>query len=317
MKFIKSEVCTLFEGSYHVGVAALINSLCAFNYKGNIWIGYRGKLPPWIEQFNSKELIDYLVVDIYPEVKANFVYLETDIHFTNYKPQFIEIVKKLCSNQIKYIFYFDPDIIINQNWAFFENWASYGLAICQDPNLSFSENHPIRKRREDLVLALGYNLNHKLSAYYNAGFIGVPMSKYDFSTLWTELFEVMVKNRIVDLQPGWNNKNKIGVDYFSGTEDQDIFNVALSIYEGGLSDLGPDGMGFHHGFSAMAHFTGRPKPWNRRHLYELILNGIRPSRWQLVFMRYLSKPIKIYPHWRISLKTIDLLFARALSRIIG
>jgi hypothetical protein len=40
--------CTLFEGNYHFGVAALSNSLIAAGYAGTLWVGYRGALSGWI-----------------------------------------------------------------------------------------------------------------------------------------------------------------------------------------------------------------------------------------------------------------------------
>ena len=46
-------VCTLFEGDYHLGLAALINSLVRNGYRGRIAVGYHGALPPWLNQLQA------------------------------------------------------------------------------------------------------------------------------------------------------------------------------------------------------------------------------------------------------------------------
>lgn len=317
MKKHKAEVITLFEGVYHIGLAGLINSLVKFNYKGNIWIGYRGDLPPWINQFEHNKIEDYLKVYITDEVQANFIFLNTDIHFTNYKPYFLSIIKDLCAKDIQGLFYFDPDIIINQKWDFFENWISYGVAICEDPSMSFSISHPIRKRREEFISNYGYEINNSPSAYFNAGFIGVHFSDFALIMIWIELFELFTKEKLIDIQPSWNIGRYMATDIFSRVEDQDILNMAVQLYDGKLSVLGPDGMGFSYGFISMFHFTGQPKPWTRKNVYELTFRGKKPSYGQKMFMNYLRYPIRIYPEWKITLKKIDLFMANVLSRLIS
>src|SRR5580692_9186227 len=82
-------ICTLFEGDYHLGLAAFLNSLVKAGYAGTVWAGYRGALPPWISQLERIENAhadEFWVTD---QVRLAFVKLSTSIHLTNYKPRFM------------------------------------------------------------------------------------------------------------------------------------------------------------------------------------------------------------------------------------
>src|SRR5271155_6122151 len=47
-------VCTLADGGYFHGLAALTNSLVQAGFEGNIVVGYRGGKPPWLGTLKVK-----------------------------------------------------------------------------------------------------------------------------------------------------------------------------------------------------------------------------------------------------------------------
>src|ERR1700732_1648164 len=57
-----SVVCTLAEGSYFNGVAALTNSLVHAGFEGSVVVGYRGSKPTWLAQFEKDHPSDIYVV---------------------------------------------------------------------------------------------------------------------------------------------------------------------------------------------------------------------------------------------------------------
>jgi hypothetical protein len=110
-------VCTLFEGDYHYGVAALANSLFRYGYRGVIHVGYRGLLPNWMRKFEIGEncsITEGLEFRLYP--------LDTPWHLANYKPLFIKSIFASAPS-LEAVFYFDPDIVIKCQWTYYEEWV--------------------------------------------------------------------------------------------------------------------------------------------------------------------------------------------------
>ena len=123
---MKVEACTLFEGDFHCGVAALANSLYFHGYRGTIWVGYRGDLPPWANLGAPEQGGRYTAAS---DLTLAFVPLTTPLHFTHYKPDWMLSVFRELSPGCEALAYFDPDIVVKCRWSFYEDWLSRGLAL--------------------------------------------------------------------------------------------------------------------------------------------------------------------------------------------
>lgn len=278
-------VCTLFEGDYHFGVAALINSLVKNGFQGEIVAGYRGALPPWLDQL--KPLGSNGSYQVSPGVRVEFVALNPPMYFSNFKPEFM---LRLIAERpgCEYICYFDPDIMVASNWAFYARWMQCGVALCTDVNGAMPENHPRRSAWKCLVGTLGLQNPRPLNTYYNAGFVGLPTACSGFLKRWSEVIELAGANGF-DLHTGGTC---CYFDLFS-KGDQDALNIATMYSEYELTTLGPEGMGFAPGQAAMYHAVGSPKPWRKKLLRSALL-GVPPFPPDRAYLANITHPIR--PH---------------------
>jgi len=299
-------ICTLFEGDYHLGLAAFVNSLVRAGYKGTIWAGFRGELPPWLDQLKRLDgkAGEFMVGS---QLRLVFVPLETEIHFTNYKPQFMLDLFADQARGCEYLWYFDPDIFLRCDWTFFANWQRHGIALCEEiVNYRLSERDPLRLTWVEIGAAMGLREPRPLNQYFNGGMVGVGAGHSSFLHLWNRILEQFASmgSDLTKFGPGASR-----LPYAT---DQDALNMAAMYTAYPLTTVGPEGMGFRRGEIRMYHAVIQ-KPW-RGSLLLRALAGIPPSDATKFFFTQVSSPIRAYSPWRLRRKRLTCAIAALIGR---
>jgi len=305
----ETAICTLFEGDYHLGLAAFVNSLVRAGYKGTIWAGYRGKLPLWISQLECIQTDQVEEFQVADQVRIVFIKLTTSIHLTNYKPEFMMNLLTKEAHACKYLWYFDPDICLLAGWSFFHNWQSHGVALCQEivDNI-FPADAPLRKQWMQLAAGAGFHDPRPVNHYYNAGMIGVPAAEAEFLGKWRRLIG-LAESLGYDLKHPANGSREQPFNM----KDQDALNIAVMYTKSPLSTLGPQGMGFVFGASmAMYHAVGQ-KPWRGSFLLRA-LKGMPPSGAMKYFLTQVASPIRAYSPLQLQAKRLACFLATLIGR---
>jgi hypothetical protein len=300
-------ICTLFEGDYHLGLAAFVNSLVGAGYAGTVWAGYRGALPPWLNQLRRVEAPgeEYMVTE---GVRLVFVPLETGIHFANYKPQFMLDLFAGRARDCEHLWYFDPDIFLRCCWSHFAKWQRHGIALCEEiVNCNLSESDPMRFQWMQIGAEMGLGEPRALNRYFSSGMVGVAAAHADFLDLW---------KRILD------RANTLGHDlrfFRAGTRempfyagDQDALNMAAMFCKFPLTTMGPEAMGFVPSGFTMYHAVGQ-KPW-RGSLLKRALAGTPPSVAIKFFFTQASSPIRAYSRSHLRIKRLACMAAAFIGR---
>jgi hypothetical protein len=283
---MKSVVVTLFEGDYHQGAAALINSLCAAGFDGAVVCGYRGPLPPWAHAARQLE-----------PVEVDFVALETKVHLTNYKAEFLLHVWTHLHPGAARLYYFDPDIVIKARWSFFEEWADYGVALVEDVNSPLPESHPRRGAWRRCLAQRHRRVRRETSCYVNGGFIGLSRAQQGFLHEWNEAM-ALVGAEIGGLERSMFSFGTVRPDmespaYPFNKTDQDALNIAVMTASQPVSIMGAEGMDFRPGGWTMSHALGAEKPW-RKHYVRAALAGRVPSQADREFWRHTLTPLPVF-----------------------
>lgn len=306
-----SAICTLFEGHYHYGVAALSNSLYRKGFRGTIYVGYRGKLPNWAghKKNSSSEGIKNIELTPAKGLILKFVYLDTTNHFTNYKPKFMKDLMETY-NEIENLFYFDPDIVVNEDFSFYLEWINAGITVCEDINSPIQEFHPRRVGWRTFFKKHNIDLLFKNAIYVNGGFIGVKRYQVDFLDLWIKTQDLATE-LVGGLQVSFLDKIRVMMfDVF----DQDCLNASIEAYDGTISFIGKEGMGFSiGGYKTMFHALGSFKPW-KLNIILRSFQGRPPRSVDVAYWENSKFPILAHSKWEISKKLIAIKICKLIGR---
>lgn len=302
-----SVVCALYDGDYHLGLGALINSLHACGFRGDIWVGYRGALPPWATPIQTRE--PHPVFELPEGGRVFFVEILAAGHLTHRKASFMLDIWDRHAPESEAIFYFDVDIVTVTPWPFFEHWAKQGIGLCMDvSSVQMSDSHPVRGYWRQIAQDRGFACR-PTTGYINAGFVAAAKANRRFVALW---------NRFIEDLP---NLGKNFDDFHTGDRsdplmvpDQDLLNVTMMASDCPLSIAGPEAMGFYGtGGAFMFHAIQTPKPWRKRYLRSA-LAGAPPTEADRAFWNNVASPIPVYAPGHIRRTRMAITLARAIGR---
>jgi hypothetical protein len=270
-------VCTLFEGHYHLGAGALVNSLDAAGFSGRVVCGYRGALPFWAKAAEG----------IRGDLEVRFVQVDTPDHLTYHKPEFMLRCWSAHCLGADQVHYLDPDIVVKAPWGTIERWALDGVALCEDVNANLPSGHPYRLQWTDFLRRHGIPVLRPLERYYNAGYVGAPRSEIGLIRTWAAIVEAARRE-----MGGLGRLKNASPDALFHSADQDALNMALMGSRSPINASGPEGMDFLPGGHLLSHAIGGAKPWRGGFLREA-LRGTPPGKAQKSYFRFADHPLRL------------------------
>lgn len=303
---MKTAICTLFEGDYHLGLGALANSLHVSGFKGVLYAGYRGALPAWC----SDPVVG--VHQVNPDFRVEFRLLTTNWHFTNYKPTFMRELWASIGETCDQLFYFDPDIVVKAQWSEFEHWAACGVAVVEDAmNGRIGPSHPLRHRWRSFASRHGRSVLRETDQFVNGGFVGVSRENRAFLEHWASLIDDVIAEHALD--PKVFMHHKLGRAFPFISVDQDTLNLAIMIAQERPSIAGPEAMDFVHGGYFMSHAIASPKPW-RPGILRAAFRGCPPSLATKLYWAHVDGPIVLFPPRFLRMKRWEIALAVLICR---
>ena len=311
MTNVKSVICTVFERTYHLGVGALVNSLYQVGYRGTLYAGYRGALPPWVPDAAARAGQDYTFA-VTPDLEIVFAFQDTDEMLANIKPALIrQVWDRYGDRGLENVFYVDCDIVVKARWEHFEHWAAQGVALVEDMNSPLNLNHPLRKQWREYYAGFGIDYRPADTTYVNGGFVGVNRRYREFTDVWDTVQQHMKaytgKQDRIGIADRWN------MFHFM---DQDALNVAKELTPE-VSIMGRDAMDFGRPGYVMSHAAGRRKPWDKQFVKNILGTGSRPSNTDKLYWQHVESPIRLYPASTVRNKKLSLKITAIIGRLLS
>jgi hypothetical protein len=300
---MKVAILTLSQGSYHMGVAALINSLVMkAGFKGTIYVFHKGSPPPW------KDFLSNQAGALLEDIKVVFKEISPSRFLAFHKPFAAQEVLE-SDPELDGVIYADADILFLASWPFFEEWLDSGVALCLDCNFTWlHSNHPWKRTWKELLLKAGLEIVSDRTEYPNSGFFGVTRSR-----------SAVLKNWItatLQFENDGGDTSKFSQDNRTRAfvSDQDLLAAVLLSVKDEISYLGREGMGFNGHFFVLSHAVESPKPWNRCFVWRA-LKGEKPSQTGRLWIECSRHPIPAIRASKHLLTRIDFAIARWVCRI--
>ena len=299
---MKHGILTLYEGNYHLGVGALINSAVHSGFEGTFLVGYRDAPPPWLAQLERVREGVYAVGGCELECFR----CDPGRHLTYHKP-FAALELLEARAELDTIFYADPDVLFLAPWAYFEKWVGCGVTLCLDANFPFvGRHHPWRKDWGGIIDRAQLKTVNTTTRYYNAGFFGLRRKDIGLLKNWailTERFE----------EEGGSTAAMDTANFVvSVRSDQELLAAAAMTFED-ISEIGQEGMGFNGHYCILSHAVESPKPWVQNNL-RTALAGRGVSVACSLFWDYCEHPILIRSPRALRIKKLSVKLAKLLSR---
>lgn len=302
-------VCTLAEGTYFYGVAALANSLVRAGFKGSILVGYRGNKPAWLKELNKDLVVE--AVDAYlvtPDVRLQLIELPGTWHLNNRKPHFMKQIFHETIPNADLVYFFDTDIVITCEWSIFARWAREGVVVALDMADTYMPPHHVYRRAWQ---ALAAKINRKcrdFTGYVNGGCVGINRQFMEFAEVWAALMEELEREN-VDMT---KMKNWAGRREFARM-DQDVLNATIMATDTPIAVLGAEAMGwFPATGEIMPHAMVHKKPWVRNYILDA-LRGFPPDRIYRTYWQFVEGPIRPFGEWGLRWKKAAVMTARLIG----